>query len=139
MKGIQVSYEPELDLLVFVLTGMVTRRDCLTAISTHFSQHPGSHTLWDVRGADLSEFDLSDMEAVSQRSGEVRRAEGHIKTALVVDSDGARLLMRLFAAIAARRDPAPEIRSFDNMSTARRWIGHGDDAGEDMQDLIRPG
>lgn len=135
MNGIQVSYEAELDLLVFILTGAITRRDCLVAISTHFSEHPGSNTLWDVRGADLSEFNLSDMEAVSQRSGEVRKGPDRIRTALVVDSDGTRMLMRLFAAIASRRDPAPDIRSFNSVSAARHWIRFGGEGGEDLQNV----
>lgn len=84
---------------------------------------PDSHTVWDLRQADLADVQAEDLrQAVATHARHRARSEG-ARSAIVVTREVDYGVARMFQAFAD--DLPQEFRLFRNMDTALGWAATG--------------
>lgn len=125
MTGIARSYDPETNIVIFVLQGRTEVDELMKIADEHFLQYPLSMALWDLRNADLSEFGMQDLERVARRSAEVRSAAENPRSAYVVDDSTKRLLVKLYSAVADKDNSTVGLHAFETVEDAMNWLMSG--------------
>lgn len=122
MSTIARDYDANDNIVTFVLEGRIDADALVASADEHFSEWPDSRAIWDLTGADLSEFGLQDLERISSRSSEVRGRSGDPRSAIIVDDSTKRLLVKLYDAVSTKGESAVTFQSFETIAEARTWL-----------------
>ncbi|WP_417514004.1 hypothetical protein [Minwuia sp.] len=122
MSTVNIQYDAARELVIFTAIGLLTIEDFIAAGDAHFLNHATSCSIWDLRKADLSSIRLDNMHALSRRSADVSKSRPDPRTALVVDDDGKRALVRLYEALAESTGTPVIYRIFGTLEDAVEWI-----------------
>lgn len=132
MSADEVIFDEDRDLVTFTLTGPVTVDDLIRLGDSHFLVHATNRSVWDLRRADLSDIDASDMAKLSIRSRDASGRRQNPLTALIVDDDGKKALLKLYGVIAEADQTSIQYRIVSTMKEALDWLGVEDGANREI-------
>lgn len=86
-------------------------------------RYPGYSELFDMRGMVGSELSLQSLRSIAGASHALIGADGNVKLALVPKPDGVKSANAYKAFREMRSASHADIRVFDDIREARRWLG----------------
>lgn len=122
MAQIETRINDQQDLITFTVTGCLGVKDILDTIQISYADTPKKLILWDV--SNITSFTLTptELEDITNliSTFKVERLEG--KTAFVIGAENFGFGI-LYENLARMKKLPYEYRSFENTSTARKWLG----------------
>lgn len=124
----EIEFDEDKDLVRFTLYGPVTIEDFIRLGDAHFMEHATSRSIWDLREADLSGIVVTDMPVLTASSRSASQHRKNPKSALIVDDEGKRALLKLYSVVAEAGKSTIEYRIFPDLEEALAWIDDGRDS-----------
>jgi hypothetical protein len=119
---VATSIDRAADLTVRTVSGEVTARDLLDAITAGSTDAPTRFVLWDFTEAQLDGLAASEVRALADSAAPRARGRPGGRTALVFSSESAFGLGRIFDQLRTVRDAPVEYRSFRDRAAAMKWL-----------------
>ncbi len=115
---------PEHDLRIHRVTGSLTKESLLAKLEEIYST-PGikedMNSLWDIRDADLSSFNLAKVQSVRDFVEKHWGTSGRSRSALVVSGESSFLLSRMYELLMESRTKSAT-HIFQDYEKALRWV-----------------
>ncbi len=95
--------QPDRDLVIFAVRGLVSAAESVDAIDRAFGTHPARFAIWDFSEAGLSELDIQALNAVASSAARYAEARRGPVSILVVPTPGGSTLMGLYRELSNLR------------------------------------
>lgn len=125
MGVIDRKTDPERDLSIITAGGELTAREIRQGIEEYYAGTATRLILWDFSSADLSRIKAEEVSYLVQLTLQFRDRRPSGKTALVLPSDLAFGMGRMFEMLADLQGGTPsevDYRSFRNGDEALTWL-----------------
>ncbi|MBU8920772.1 MAG: STAS/SEC14 domain-containing protein [Bacteroidales bacterium] len=122
--GISTEIDRESGLRIHVVTGRLTMEDLIGSLEKVYSRpdyDPAMNVLWDLRDADFSAFVSPQIQQVRDFVTSNWGTEGTSHAAMVVSSDEAFGLMRMYEFYLKQKS-RNEVQVFRDYDEALDWI-----------------
>jgi len=112
-------------LTTHIATGEISSNDIIRVIESFYKENPTKNIIWNFRDADtdallsLSYNELKDIVRFTKQHEDLRRSG---KTALVVSTDLAFGLGRMYDALAEIENLSHSVKVFRSMDEAIKWL-----------------
>jgi hypothetical protein len=123
MSHEETEFDEENDLVRFTISGPVSIADIIRLGDQHFLAHSTNRSIWDLREADLSGIIVNDMPELTRNAREASQTRTAPRTALIVDDEGKRALLKLFRVIAEVGQTNIAYQIVDTVEDALEWVG----------------
>lgn len=123
MSKVDTRHDPEAGVVLFIVRGRVTFEAMHEAGASHFMRHGTPDAVWDMRRADLSGLSVDVLKHVAAQAKDVAASRQNPRTAIVVEMEADMLLLRLYDALAERRQSPIVYEMFHDLESAWAWLG----------------
>ena len=123
MAEITTHVDHSKELTIHTIVGVVTGREILDKVREVLEGTPTRFVIWDFSAADVTAVSRDAMEqavGVNKALGGVRRGG---KTALILTSDLAFGLGRVYETLMQLREAPFELQAFRSLEEAGAWLG----------------
>lgn len=126
MKQIKKCIDEEKNIIVLTVIGCPNADDYIKEINDTLEKYPQKFTVCDYTEADLSGLSAKELERIKGIA--ICHPNTHVmkKVALILPSDLAYGLGRMFQMIGVVQDNPWELMPFRNTEDAFQWIGVND-------------
>jgi hypothetical protein len=131
-------------VVIHRVAGRITFEEIRHEVEALFAEHPMRHSLWDLTGADLSEFQVGEVQLLLDSLAPLaqKRSEMGVRTAFSILQPVNYGICRIIDAVA---EALPcERRVFYSYEEALAWLaeaaspGDQEDSGSDQASAKRP-
>jgi len=123
IEQIKIIFDSEKQILINTVEGSPTADDYMLSIKSSLDKHPMKYLVWDYTKAVLSGLTNQDLKNIMHFAVSHPNTHIHVKVALILPTDLAYGLGRMFA-VYGEIDNAPwKILPFRSAEEAFDWLG----------------
>lgn len=123
--AVKLDYVSSLNILIGTMEGKLTLEMYKQTMDEIISsdQYPSDvYTLWDLRKLDFSSIDRNFVEQVTLIRKDINRVRKNAKLGMVVDSDLAFGMTRMYQILSEMEDLTQEVQIFKSIEEAKEWL-----------------
>jgi hypothetical protein len=125
MAKITKSYESDIDLTIFTVSGEATFNELLDQTLTFFGVKPSNLVLWDFTLGTVAHISNREVKELAKQSSMIAAGLKGGKGAIVAPRDIDYGMSRVFQAFSELDKFSFKIEIFRDMNAAKKWLMSG--------------
>ena len=122
MAKIDVVFEPQNQLTLFVCKGDIFADDIIDAFSYHYVHNPTRFVIWDLKQGSIAGINEADFQRIAQAALAVAKYRAGGKTCYIGDKNINYGLSRMYTQIAEMAQMPVQYGVERSMEGARNWL-----------------